>query len=115
MTWGPGNGSSYFPNVFIHFSTHEDVICADGISLIFLSLLTSALRNCQRPSSILRAFDILLALSQYLTDEILLDRLLPFLVAMGKDKDAGVRSGAVRSLTQIVSSELLQHFLDKVG
>lgn len=75
----------------------------DGPALVVLSLICSNLRNCARPSSVLRALDLLLALTRFLSDETKLDRLLPHLVSMLKDESASVRSFALKSLTQIVS------------
>ncbi|SCZ98267.1 BZ3500_MvSof-1268-A1-R1_Chr3-2g06260 [Microbotryum saponariae] len=74
----------------------------DGPALILLSLLCSNLRNCVRPSSVLRCLDLLLALSRCLTDETKLDRLVPYLVATLGDDAPMVRSAAIRSLTQVL-------------
>ncbi|GAA5934969.1 ubiquitin-binding serine/threonine protein kinase VPS15 [Sporobolomyces koalae] len=72
----------------------------DGPALILLSLICSNLRNCLRPSSILRALEPLLALNRYLTDETRLDRLVPYLVSLLSDEESVVRSMALRVLTQ---------------
>jgi len=72
-----------------------------------LSLICSNLRNCLRPSSILRALELLLALNRYLTDETRLDRLVPYLVSLLSDEEAIVRSMALRVLTQTVRSLIL--------
>ncbi|GAA5884630.1 hypothetical protein JCM6882_005326 [Rhodosporidiobolus microsporus] len=76
------------------------VVSEDGPALILLSLLTSNLRNCVRPFSVLRALELLLALNRYLTDETKLDRLVPYLVALLEDDVAAVRAMALRVLTQ---------------
>ncbi|GAA6038901.1 hypothetical protein JCM8097_000564 [Rhodosporidiobolus ruineniae] len=76
------------------------MVAADGPALILLSLLSSSLRNCVHPASVLRACELLLALSRYLTDETKLDRLVPYLVALLEDDVAAVRAGAVKVLTQ---------------
>ncbi|GAA5903427.1 ubiquitin-binding serine/threonine protein kinase VPS15 [Sporobolomyces salmoneus] len=72
----------------------------DGPALILLALISSNVRNCQHPSSILRAIELLLALNRYLTDETRLDRLVPYLVTLLSDEESVVRSMALRALTQ---------------
>jgi hypothetical protein len=51
----------------------------------------------------LKALDMLLYLSLYLTDETNLDRLLPYVVDMLADDSPMVRCAACRALTQVVS------------
>jgi phosphoinositide-3-kinase regulatory subunit 4 len=51
----------------------------------------------------LKALDMLLYLSLYLTDETNLDRLLPYVVDMLADDSPTVRCAACRALTQVVS------------
>lgn len=74
----------------------------DQSALILLSLVCSNIRNCIRPTSILRGLDILLALNRYLSDETKLDRLVPYLVALLSDDVARIRSAALKALTQTV-------------
>ncbi|KAI5479132.1 hypothetical protein MNV49_003992, partial [Pseudohyphozyma bogoriensis] len=71
-----------------------------GPSLLILSLILSNIRNCLRPATVIRTLDILLALCAYLTDEMILDRLLPYLVVLLEDDIAAVRTAAIRTLTQ---------------
>ncbi|GAA5975499.1 hypothetical protein JCM5350_002632 [Sporobolomyces pararoseus] len=72
----------------------------DGPSLILFALICSNIRNCQRPSSVLRGLELLLAMNRYLTDETRLDRLVPYLVSLLSDEESVVRSMALRVLTQ---------------
>lgn len=74
----------------------------DGPAVILLSLVCGNLRNCACASSIMRGFDVLLALSKYLTDETKLDRMLPFVASMLQNDAASVRAAALRTLTQTV-------------
>ncbi|KAK4050158.1 Serine/threonine-protein kinase [Microbotryomycetes sp. JL201] len=74
----------------------------DGPALILLSLVCANVRNCVRPSSIIRALDILLALLRYVGDETKLDRLLPFIVTLLQDDVAFVRASALQALTQTI-------------
>lgn len=74
----------------------------DGPALIILALLTANIRNCSLPSSKVRALDVFLALSPYLTDEAKLDRMVPYIVDLLHDDAAIVRGAALRSLIQTV-------------
>lgn len=80
------------------------LLTIDGPAIIILSLVCANIRSCAHASSILRAFDILLAISKYLTDETKLDRMLPFVVSLLQNDAACVRAAALRTLTQTVSS-----------
>ncbi|EJD02926.1 uncharacterized protein FOMMEDRAFT_123012 [Fomitiporia mediterranea MF3/22] len=75
----------------------------DGPALIILSLICANLRNCRLPSSKLRALDMLLVISTYLTDEAKLDRLLPYVVDLGHDEAPIVRMAALRTSLQILA------------
>ena len=75
----------------------------DGSALILLSLLLANIRNCSLPSSRIRALDVLLALSEHLTDESKLDRAVPYVVELLRDEAPIVRAAAIRTLMQIVS------------
>jgi phosphoinositide-3-kinase, regulatory subunit 4 len=88
---------------------------ADGPALIVLSLLCANIRNCVRPTSVLRALDLFLALTQFLSDEIKLDRLLPYVVALFQDEVASVRAAALRTMTQIVSFISCSIFIFTIG
>lgn len=74
----------------------------DGAALIVLSLVCANLRYCTVPSSRLRGLDVLLAISQYLTDEAKLDRLIPYVVELTQDDAASVRAAALCALLQVV-------------
>jgi hypothetical protein len=87
---------------YFRASSIAEDFSSDGAALVLLSLICSNIRNCVRPASVIRALDILLALSRYLTDETKLDRLVPYLVAVLQDDMASVRSAALKTLTQTV-------------
>jgi len=74
----------------------------DGAALIILSLVCANLRFCTVPSARLRGLDILLAISQYLTDEAKLDRLIPYVVDLTQDEAASVRAAALCTILQVV-------------
>ncbi|KAI0305183.1 ARM repeat-containing protein [Multifurca ochricompacta] len=75
----------------------------DGPALIILALVCANVRNCNQPSSKLRALDVFLALSVHLTDEAKLDRLVPYIVDLLRDDAAVVRAAALRTLLQVLS------------
>lgn len=72
--------------------------------MIILSLICANVRNCNRPSSKVKALDLLLALAPFLTDESKLDRLVPYVIELLRDDAALVRTSAIRTLTQVVRS-----------
>ncbi|KAF8336386.1 uncharacterized protein EI90DRAFT_3144677 [Cantharellus anzutake] len=73
----------------------------NGVALVILSLVVANIRNCSISSSKVKALDLLLALTPYLTDESKLDRLAPYVVDLVRDDAAIVRASAIRTLTQI--------------
>ncbi|KAI4165482.1 MAG: hypothetical protein LQ342_000892 [Letrouitia transgressa] len=75
----------------------------DDGSLIFLTLVESSLRNTSRATPRLRALDLMLALSERITDEAKLDRVLPYIVALLNDRSEIVRAAAIRTVAQLVS------------
>lgn len=74
----------------------------DDGSLIFLTLVESSLRNTSRATPRLRALDLMLALSERITDEAKLDRVLPYIVALLNDRSEIVRAAAIRTVAQLV-------------
>ncbi|MCJ1316227.1 Serine/threonine-protein kinase [Xylographa vitiligo] len=75
----------------------------DDGTLIFLTLVVSALRNTARSSSRLRACDLMLAFGERITDEAKLDRILPYVVALLNDRADIVRVAAIRTIAQLLS------------
>lgn len=82
-------------------SSKEPISSKDG-SLIFLSLITSTIRNTAKPQSRVDACDTVLALSERISDEAKLDRVLPYLITLLGDEVAIVRATALRTITQLV-------------
>ncbi|KAL2133314.1 hypothetical protein VTI74DRAFT_2544 [Chaetomium olivicolor] len=89
------------PNNEHHVSADKQPSADDG-TLIFLTLVVSSLRNTAHASARIKACDILLAFAERLTDEAKLDRVLPYLVALLKDKCDMVVVSAVRAITQLL-------------
>ncbi|AEO66662.1 766a79ce-f745-4c85-827a-1ba35b10f13f [Thermothielavioides terrestris] len=85
-----------------HYVSADKQPSADDGTLIFLTLVVSSLRNTAHASARIKACDILLAFAERLTDEAKLDRVLPYLVALLKDKCDMVVVSAVRAITQLL-------------
>lgn len=52
----------------------------------------------------MKALDVLLALCEHLPDDVKLDRLVPYIMALLTDEAALVRANAIKTLTQVVSN-----------
>ena len=89
------------PNNQRFISTDAQPSADDG-TLIFLTLVVSSLRNTSHAAARVKACDILLAFAERLTDEAKLDRVLPYLVALLKDKSDVVVVSAIRSIAQLL-------------
>ncbi|MBW0474452.1 hypothetical protein O181_014167 [Austropuccinia psidii MF-1] len=76
----------------------------DDIALAILSILSSNIRSCLHPSSIVKALDLYLALLDNLTDETILDRVLPYLVSLLNARESCdlVKSKTLFCLTQVL-------------
>ncbi|KAH6632021.1 hypothetical protein F5144DRAFT_512050 [Chaetomium tenue] len=85
-----------------HYVSPDKQPSADDGTLIFLTLVVSSLRNTAHAAPRVKACDILLAFAERLTDEAKLDRVLPYLVALLKDKNDVVVVSAVRAITQLL-------------
>ena len=92
------------PNHDSKLPTDRRASSEDGPALIMLSLVSANIRNCQLPSSKVRALDVFLALCPRLTDEAKLDRMVPYIIELLHDEAALVRIAALRTLFQVVSS-----------
>lgn len=75
----------------------------DDGTLLFLSIVTSALRTTARATARIRACELLLAFSERVTDETKLDRVLPYVMALIYDPADIIRIAALRTLTQLAS------------
>ncbi|KAJ3162439.1 Serine/threonine-protein kinase [Geranomyces michiganensis] len=74
---------------------------ADGC-LLFSTIICAALRNVFYPSSKIHALDLLLALSIHLSDDVRLDRIVPYIMSLVDDANSAVRSNAVKTVTQVL-------------
>lgn len=71
--------------------------------VIILSLICSSLRHVQTPESKLTALYLLRSLGRFTSDEVRLQRLIPFLLEILDDSSAAVRALALRTLTYLLS------------
>ncbi len=78
----------------------------DDGTLIFLTVIVSSIRNTARAAAKTRACDLLLAFAEQTTDEAKLDRILPFVMVLLNDPADVVRIAAIRTLTQLVSTDI---------
>ncbi|XP_054707486.1 phosphoinositide 3-kinase regulatory subunit 4-like [Uloborus diversus] len=83
-------------------SNNKENVVSEGLVLI-VPLLTSSLRALKHCSAKLNALEVLRTMANYLSPEIILDRLLPYLVFLAKDKYAKVRVAVVQTLTECLS------------
>nr|CAH0112606.1 unnamed protein product [Daphnia galeata] len=76
----------------------RDLSSTESGLLIIANVVLSSLRSLQYSSSKLKALVILNQLCPHLTDEIILDRILPYIMHMMSDGNSRVRSGALKLL-----------------
>lgn len=76
------------------------VVAADGGVLIVANVVLSSLRSLQYVSSKLKAVDMLQQLCPHLSDDTILDRVLPYVVHLMADDHAPVRGRALQLLAQ---------------
>lgn len=98
----------------------------DTTPLILLDVILSNVRFCMRPSVRLHAIELILHLAWgWLSDDALLDRVLPLLIALIEDSSALVRSRTVYALSVVItciervsvgnSGLVLEYLMPKVG
>lgn len=90
-----------------HVVTSRSTPSIDDGTLLFLNLVTSALRSSAKSTTRVRACELLLAFAERSTDDAKLDRILPFVMYLLSDRVDIVRVAALRTLTQLVSLVLL--------
>ncbi|SCU84467.1 LADA_0D01838g1_1 [Lachancea dasiensis] len=76
---------------------------ADQSSLLLLSILLPALRAIKSNIVKLRCIELVLAFSQYVSDNNKLDRIIPFIVWMFFDDCPGVQALSVHALSQLLT------------
>ncbi|RDD40341.1 Phosphoinositide 3-kinase regulatory subunit 4 [Trichoplax sp. H2] len=72
--------------------------------VLILPLLTSCIRDLQYLNSKLNAIEMIQLLAQYVSDEVVLDRLVPYLVELLTDSQPRAKAAAIRTLTKCLSN-----------
>lgn len=75
----------------------------DDGTILFLNIVTSAMRSTARAAARIKACDLLLVFAERIPDEVKLDRVLPFVVELMNDEDSTVKVAAIRTVSQLVS------------
>lgn len=88
--------------VFAELDVMSEEPSNDSPAPLLLNIVTSNLRNCKRASSKLDALVPLLALARRLTDEEVIDRIIPFVVTLLRDDLPQVRAGYLKALVQLL-------------
>ncbi|XP_035206634.1 phosphoinositide 3-kinase regulatory subunit 4-like isoform X1 [Stegodyphus dumicola] len=83
-------------------SNNKENVTSEGLVLI-VSLLTSLLRALKHCSAKLNALEVLRTMANYLSPDIILDRLLPYLIFLAKDKYPKVRVAVIQTLTECLT------------
>lgn len=93
------------PNLRIPSFEIKRVDTSEGC-LIIVSLVLSCIRLVVYPASKIKSLDILVVLSSQISDIVILDRVIPYLMTMTADDDASVKVAALEAITQIVSTQI---------
>lgn len=83
-------------------SNNKENVVSEGLVLI-VPLLTSSLRALKHCSAKINALEVLQTIANYLSPDIILDRLLPYLVFLAKDKYPKVRVAVIQTLTECLT------------
>ncbi|GFQ80252.1 phosphoinositide 3-kinase regulatory subunit 4 [Trichonephila clavata] len=95
--------TSYEKSISVNESSNnKENVVSEGLVLI-VPLVTSLLRALKHCSAKLNALEVLKTMANYLSPEIILDRLLPYLVFLAKDKYPKVRVAVLQTLTECLS------------
>lgn len=93
------------PGIPKNYSLKSTSKIADGTddsALIFLSFISTALRNVRQEVSKIQALELILALSERIHDEAKLDRVLPFVIILLNDSSINVQAAALKTLMQLL-------------
>ncbi|CDO92553.1 unnamed protein product [Kluyveromyces dobzhanskii CBS 2104] len=84
------------------FSTMSFESVQSQSALLFLSILLHCLRNLAYPKNKQRCLEMILTLSQYISDTNKLDRVLPFVMFMLFDENSNVKALAIKVTAQLL-------------
>ncbi|XP_046850772.1 phosphoinositide 3-kinase regulatory subunit 4-like isoform X2 [Xenia sp. Carnegie-2017] len=80
----------------------ENLIKENGTLVLIISLITSSVRNCHHCHSKLKCLELLLQLAENSNDELIIERVVPYVLYLIGDSAARVRARAIWTLTQIL-------------
>ena len=102
----------------IPFTSFEEFLSCHSVSvtgsnsseslIIFVQFIISTIRYTQKPSSKVVGLQLLGRISQYASDEVRLQRIVPTIVSILHDSDAAVRAICITVLTAVLS--FIDHF-----
>ncbi|KAL5015431.1 hypothetical protein ScPMuIL_009701 [Solemya velum] len=85
-------------------SIQKDQCELNNVLVLIISLVTSSCRQLHFCNSKLTALSVLLDLSKYLTPDITLDRVIPYMLHFAEDPYPQVRAETVRTITRCLSN-----------
>jgi phosphoinositide-3-kinase regulatory subunit 4 len=98
-----GDIEAILANLFIDTAGESRESGYGDVLVIVLAAITSNLRVAQFAASKLQALDMLKTIAQYVTDECILERIVPFLHLLVRDNWPSVRAEAIRTLSICLS------------
>lgn len=102
------------PSDYAFYKNAKDSLETNNEVLILLDYVLSLLRNTETASRRVKAIELVVALSEYTTDECKLDRTLPFLICLLEDKNSEVCIIALRAITLLLSMVTSIHPLNSL-
>lgn len=88
----------------INGSTELTSLAPHDGTVLFLSVVTSGVRNTAKASAKLKACDLMARFADRLPDEVKLDRILPYVVPLISDKSDAVKVACLNAMTSILKS-----------
>ncbi|XP_052829468.1 phosphoinositide 3-kinase regulatory subunit 4 [Octopus bimaculoides] len=92
------------PMIFGHLNVLKSTPEENTGLVLIISLVGSSLRSLQFASSKSTALELLLEISQHVTAEIILDRLLPLMLCLAEDPFPRVRADTLRTIVKCLSN-----------
>ncbi|KAL3234941.1 Serine/threonine-protein kinase VPS15 [Nakaseomyces bracarensis] len=98
---------------YIHISNEYLLLCRydeneqipaikDGVAVLFLNFVSQGVRNLISVESRIKSLQLLTGFSLFVSDEIKLDRVIPFVVFLFEDSSSRVRCVAIKALSDML-------------
>lgn len=81
---------------------HEVQSVKEESALLFVSILLSAIRNLISSNNKMKCLELIILLSQYISDNNKLDRLIPYITSIFFDESPNVQAFSLQALSQIL-------------